>query len=355
MSEIFISHATADTALAKLIVNFLKEAVGVKDGDIFCSSITGHGVPLTADFNSYIREQIEKPHIVLALLTPSYLDSEFCLMELGAAWTKSLNTLAIVVPPVSFETVTKTLGLRQAWRINDHTKLSEVRGLFQKLNLETRSAATWEEKAAGWRRKLPAILKSLPASQTVGKASLDAVISEFDAFKVLAKADAEAANARYSFLQRENQALQAQLLEREKPLATVMIVEPEKLIALDLQILLASAGYEIIATVESSYEALRLAYEKQPDIIITETRLTDGKRAGVEFIETGGDEIDSYVFYLTAFPEDVTYLRDWSEIVTKPFRPDELTEKLATAQRLIRRTRVANGAKSKLERMRAID
>ncbi|MGG7577959.1 toll/interleukin-1 receptor domain-containing protein [Rhizobium sp. Nf11,1] len=126
MSKVFISHATADARLAKLMVNFLKEAVGVKDGDVFCNSITGHGVPLMADFNGYIRDQIEQPYIVLALVTPAYFDSDFCLMELGAAWSKSLKTLAVVVPDVSFDIVTKTLGLKQAWRINDH-----IQGLVQ--------------------------------------------------------------------------------------------------------------------------------------------------------------------------------------------------------------------------------
>ena len=75
-----------------------------------------------ADFNGYIRDQIEQPYIVLALLTPAYFDSDFCLMELGATWSKSLKTLAVVVPDVSFDIVTKTLGLKQAWRINDHSQ-----------------------------------------------------------------------------------------------------------------------------------------------------------------------------------------------------------------------------------------
>jgi hypothetical protein len=41
MSNIFISHAVADQLLAKLLVDFLKEAIGVPTSAIFCSSVKG--------------------------------------------------------------------------------------------------------------------------------------------------------------------------------------------------------------------------------------------------------------------------------------------------------------------------
>ncbi|WP_249702590.1 toll/interleukin-1 receptor domain-containing protein [Altererythrobacter sp. KTW20L] len=112
MADIFVSHATADKALARLLVDLLKEGIGVPGSAIFCSSLKGHGVPFTADFNHYMKDQIQQPKLVFLLMTPAYLESSFCLMELGAAWAKSLKALAIVVPPVGFDVVTKTLGLK---------------------------------------------------------------------------------------------------------------------------------------------------------------------------------------------------------------------------------------------------
>jgi hypothetical protein len=50
MSEIFLSHAVADQRLEKLLVDFLKEAIGVPNNTIFCSGVKGHDIPLGEDF-----------------------------------------------------------------------------------------------------------------------------------------------------------------------------------------------------------------------------------------------------------------------------------------------------------------
>ena len=119
MTHIFISHAVADQKLAKLLVDFLKEAIGVPTAAIFCSSVKGHHILPGEDFNEYIKEKIQKPKLVILLMTSAYMESSFCLMELGAAWVQSSKSLPIVVPPIEYDQVTKTLGLKQAWKITD--------------------------------------------------------------------------------------------------------------------------------------------------------------------------------------------------------------------------------------------
>lgn len=152
MTQIFVSHAVADKALAKLLTDFLKEAMGVPQKAIFVSSIPGHNIPLTTDFNDYIKEQIQEPDLVILLMTEAYMESWFCLMELGAAWAKSHRTLPIVVPPVRFSVVSSTLGLRQAWDITDSEGLNDLRALVREAvsDLESRSDHVWDEKRKKW-------------------------------------------------------------------------------------------------------------------------------------------------------------------------------------------------------------
>ena len=152
MSEIFISHAVVDEPLIEALLSFLKEGIGVPETKIFCSSVKGHDVPLATDFNDYIKSQIQKPKLVLLLMTPRYMESSFCLMELGAAWANSHKTLPLVVPPVSFDTVTKTLGLKQAMDINDAESLNKFRALVIEAvtDLEFRSPDTWDAKRNVW-------------------------------------------------------------------------------------------------------------------------------------------------------------------------------------------------------------
>lgn len=169
MSDIFISHAVADKDLAKLLVDFLKEAIGVPAKAIFCSSVRGHHIPLGEDFNAYIREQIQKPKLVILLMTPAYMESSFCLMELGAAWAQGSSSLAIVVPPIDYDAVTKTLGLKQAWKITDKAGLIDLRELVRKTipNLEGRSEHTWEDKRALWNVGLKKVLAKLQQATKV--------------------------------------------------------------------------------------------------------------------------------------------------------------------------------------------
>jgi len=91
MRDIFVSHAVADQPLAKLLVDFLKEAIGVPSSAIFCSNVKGHHIPFGEDFNDYIKQQIQKPRLVILVMTPAYMESSFCLMELGAAWAPATH------------------------------------------------------------------------------------------------------------------------------------------------------------------------------------------------------------------------------------------------------------------------
>jgi hypothetical protein len=182
MSDIFISHAVADRALAKLLVDFLKEAIGVPASAVFCSSVKGHHIPLGEDFNEYIKQQIQKPKLIILLMTPAYMESSFCLMELGAAWAQSSRSLAIVVPPVDFNEVTKTLGLKQAWKITDRTGLVDLRQLVRKAipNLERRTEHTWDDKRTHWNIALKKVLAKLQQATRVDATKYQEVRDELN-------------------------------------------------------------------------------------------------------------------------------------------------------------------------------
>ena len=167
MSDIFISHAVADQALAKMLVDFLKEAM-CPEPAIFCSSVKGHHIPLGEDFNAYIKQQLQNPKLVILLMTPAYMESSFCLMELGAAWARNAASLAVVVPPISYHEVTKTLGLKQAWDITDKPGLVDFRELIVRTitTLEKRTDHTWDDKRTHWS---VALKKLIPKVQLATK------------------------------------------------------------------------------------------------------------------------------------------------------------------------------------------
>jgi hypothetical protein len=206
MSKIFVSHATADRALAKLVVDFMKEAIGVPVSAIFCSSLKGHGIPFAEDFSEYMKKQIYEPDLVILLMTETYLESAFCLMETGACWANSLKALPVVIPPVTYDTVTKTLGLKQAWKIEDHAGLIELKELVVgKVSVEPRGEHTWDQKRAKFSVDLKEVLRDLKGATKVSAADHKSVVDqvteqtrEIDALRSLL----EEANKKISMLEK---------------------------------------------------------------------------------------------------------------------------------------------------------
>ncbi|MER8638786.1 TIR domain-containing protein [Mesorhizobium sp. M0114] len=185
MTDIFISHAVADAALANKFVAFLKEAIGVPAKSIFCSSVDGQNIPFGDDFNDYMKKQIQSPKLVILMMTPCYMESWFCLMELGATWAKSLKALPIVVPPIRFSAVSGTLGLKQGWSIDNDAKLVDLRQMIQGTGtaLEPRTEHDWDKKRAAWKVDLKKLLKNLAPATNVSASEHKALQDELAELK----------------------------------------------------------------------------------------------------------------------------------------------------------------------------
>ena len=168
--SVFISHAAADKDLAAEIVNLIVEGIGVPEEEVFCSSLAGHGIPTGHNFVDYIKSQIERPLVVVLLLTPAYYKSVFCIAEMGAAWAKSHRTFPILVPPLSYNNVKDVLLGVQVAKIEDDIKYNELREyLDENINFKLKSSTTWDTKRRSFLKKLPTLLAELkiPAEVSV--------------------------------------------------------------------------------------------------------------------------------------------------------------------------------------------
>jgi len=65
------------------------------------------------------------------------------------------------------------------------------------------------------------------------------------------------------------------------PQASILIVEDEFLVALDIETALADAGFEIAGVARSAEEALELFRQRRPALIVMDIRLV-GKRDGID-------------------------------------------------------------------------
>jgi DNA-directed RNA polymerase specialized sigma24 family protein len=105
--------------------------------------------------------------------------------------------------------------------------------------------------------------------------------------------------------------------------ADVMIIEDEPIIALHLKKLVGGMGHFVRGIVRTHAEAVRMAKEVRPEMVLADISLADGS-SGVDAVKDILELMDVPVVFITAFPErlltgqrpEPTYL------ISKPFEPE---------------------------------
>jgi PAS domain S-box-containing protein len=120
--------------------------------------------------------------------------------------------------------------------------------------------------------------------------------------------------------------------DRNKP--DILIVEDESVVAMDLAQGLERLGYEIAGIVDTGSEAIRLAGEVQPALVLMDIRLR-GEMDGIAAARAIRDRWRIPVVFLTAHSSEATFARvkdvKPSGYLTKPFHAHDLGAAVAVA------------------------
>jgi len=118
------------------------------------------------------------------------------------------------------------------------------------------------------------------------------------------------------------------------PPRTILIVEDERVVARDLQRTLTRLGYQVPDCAASGDEAIRLASERCPDLVLMDIRIK-GDRDGIEVADVLRHRFDVALIYLTAYGDDATVARasktEPHGYLLKPIRTDELRSAVEVA------------------------
>jgi len=117
---------------------------------------------------------------------------------------------------------------------------------------------------------------------------------------------------------------------------TVLVVEDESVVAMDLQCQLRDMGYRVCACVDNGREAIEHARAERPDLILMDIVLR-GELDGVAAASIIGAELQIPVLFLTAYSDDQTVARAAAAMpygyLTKPFQARELRAGIEVALR----------------------
>jgi DNA-directed RNA polymerase specialized sigma24 family protein len=112
----------------------------------------------------------------------------------------------------------------------------------------------------------------------------------------------------------------------------ILIIEDEPLIAMDIEEIVKSLGHNCVGIARTRDEALRLAKDRRPQIVLSDIQLADGS-SGIDAVNDILKMFDVPVIFITAFPERLL-TGDKPEpafLITKPFSPDMVKAVIAQA------------------------
>jgi CheY-like chemotaxis protein len=145
------------------------------------------------------------------------------------------------------------------------------------------------------------------------------------AFLLLALEDFTEANAA-AILQVKPAEIQKLVEQSGRELAAeiatdVLIIEDEPLIGMDLESLVEALGHHVTGIARTHGEAVKLAAEHEPGLILADIRLADGS-SGLEAVNELLESFEVPVVFITAYPEQLlTGERpEPAFLIAKPFR-----------------------------------
>ena len=126
--------------------------------------------------------------------------------------------------------------------------------------------------------------------------------------------------------------------------STVMIIEDEPIIAMDLESIVEDLGHEVVGVVRTRRQAVALAAEREPELIVADIQLADGS-SGIEAVNEIVRKKSKPVVFVTAHPGIyLSAVKNRPEpvfLLSKPFSPDSVRAAVSQALFFDRRARSA--------------
>lgn len=93
---IFISHSSADGAVADALIRLLRSAFSFKQEEIRCTSVDGYRLEVGASTDDRLKEEVRGSKAFIGIITPTSIESAYVLFELGARWGADLSLFPVL-------------------------------------------------------------------------------------------------------------------------------------------------------------------------------------------------------------------------------------------------------------------
>jgi two-component system, response regulator PdtaR len=116
---------------------------------------------------------------------------------------------------------------------------------------------------------------------------------------------------------------------------SVLVVEDDTILAIELVSTLTDAGYEVVGPVTTSIAAVAAAEHSRPDLVLVDINLADGRKAGVQAARKLRD-CGAPCLFMSAHAAEAQQNRFAAMgILEKPFAPEAVIDSIAVMDALI--------------------
>lgn len=143
MCKLFISHSSKDIVLVKRLMTLFQMGMGIPKEEIFCTSLTGT-LETGKPYIEKTRRVVTECGAVIFCMTEAYLESKFCIAELGAAWACNQQIFPLLGPGMTEHAFANTpLDKVQCLHMDREADLHQLGDDFQQLGLAKVSIAQY--------------------------------------------------------------------------------------------------------------------------------------------------------------------------------------------------------------------
>lgn len=193
MIKIFISHATTDGDLATDLMDLLQNQFNLTRDNFFHTS--DYQLKYGGNWIEQIREGMKDASIILPIITPNYLESEFCLCELGASWVNQQSLVPVIIPPLDHHALQSTpyRSWLQSITLNSKANLSELASAMTEKGIGHPNIARFNKRAEKfYTDHLTPFIQKMNEREILTPAAIKAIVEEKESLEEafnLAEAD----------------------------------------------------------------------------------------------------------------------------------------------------------------------
>jgi hypothetical protein len=145
MIDVFISHSTKDAEFVNNLVDFLRVGLRLSFAKIRATSVDATQPRVGSKFNESLPNEIIESKVLIAVLSPTSIQSAYVLFELGAGWGADKEILPLLLPNLDLKQIPAPLSGLQIVSSNRSGLQNLLSRVGSVLEIEPEPAATLED------------------------------------------------------------------------------------------------------------------------------------------------------------------------------------------------------------------